>query len=168
MKKKALIALGSLCVLVLLATQALTVPREIFHGQDIRGNIVAALIALELSDSQKHDLAVILKRERAGQEKAVADLRAAVRQCAAEAFDKNMDPEKLREAYRRAAAAGEEVLVEKARMTAELRGVLTQEQEEVLKSYRVRIIAAIIKRYEDRQGLIDSWVDLHAGGPFGE
>lgn len=160
MKSKASIAFACLAALLLFTAQALTLPRG---STDLGENFLRAMVILDLSGAQKADAARILQQERAGQKPDVERFRAAVLECVDLALADDPDEEALRESYRRAAEAGEEVLVKKAKMTAELRRVLSPEQRRLMADFREQVRKGVQDRVRTSQELIDIWVAAHAG-----
>jgi len=119
--------------------------------------MLRALTRLDLTDSQKDEVARILeKHRREGRERceahrsAMQPLRGATE---AEVFDEDA----VRTAFKGMAAAGEEMAVHHAKLAAELKGILTSEQKAALEERR-------IDRKERRRGpwvkgpcLLDEW-----------
>ena len=132
------------------------------HGFGHHNGLFKALIRLDLNDLQKHEIALVLKKYwEAGKEKHEAMHQA--REGLRVASDMEVvDETAVREAFKAVAAAGEEMAVHKALLVAELRGVLTPEQQEVLREHRHGMGKRMKSRMAQGGGFLDEWIEVHS------
>lgn len=147
---------------------AYAMPGDGFHGMmggpgpGPAEGMLRVLMRLDLTDDQKHEVALILSKHRdEGKEnreafrKAMEALRSATE---AEVFDE----EAVRGAYKGVSAAGEEMAVHGAKVIAELRGVLTPEQRSVLEEHKTARQEKRRGRREQRASFLDEWIDMYS------
>ncbi|MYL83207.1 periplasmic heavy metal sensor [Desulfovibrio aerotolerans] len=122
------------------------------------------LLSLKLTDAQKHDVAVILKRNRAAFETDMAALR--------NAFDgmgqvMRTDPANeanVRQAYRAIAVASEDMAVLRGKVEAALMALLTPEQRKYWDETDMPPLSKDAKeRFHAGRELVNDWIDTHAG-----
>ena len=122
------------------------------------------LLALKLSDTQKHDVAVILKENRPAFEAAGKAMH--------EAFDGMRDvmckepgnEQLVRQASRKVGAAGEEMAVLRAKVEARVLVVLTPEQrEDWAEGCMPSLPPKMKERFHAGHELVNEWIDAHAG-----
>ena len=133
------------------------------HGMGSHPGIFRALMRLDLTDSQKHEIALALKKHREEvmeQADAMHNAREGLRQ-ASEAEE--LDEARVRKAYEAVATAGEEMAVRRARIHAELRGILTPEQWQVLQKNRDEKRERMKSRREHKPRSLDEWIEEYGG-----
>ena len=122
------------------------------------------LLALKLSDAQKHDVAVILKENRPAFEAAGRAMH--------EAFDGMRDAmckepgneQLVRQASRKIGAAGEELAVLRAKVEGKVLAVLTPEQrKEWAEGCMPPPPPKNKERFHAGHELVNEWIDAHAG-----
>lgn len=107
-------------------------PDPYFSGGMLRG-----LTRLDLTDSQKGEVARILGSNReAGRQRCDA-MRHAMEALQGATKAEVFNEDRVRAAFREVAAAGEEMAVHRARLAAELKGILTSEQKAALEERRI-------------------------------
>jgi Spy/CpxP family protein refolding chaperone len=119
------------------------------------------LIRLDLTDSQKHEAALILAKHRDEGKEEMEAMRKAMEALRA-AMEAELDEEAVREVFKGVAAAGEEMAVHGAKVVAELKGILTPEQRSVLEEHRVARQEKRRGRKEHRASFLDEWIDMHS------
>jgi Spy/CpxP family protein refolding chaperone len=122
------------------------------------------LLSLKLTDVQKHDVAVIFRRHRQAFDAGMAAMR--------EAFDgmgrvMRTEPgneERVRQASRAVAAAGEDMAVLRGKVEAAVLALLTPEQrklwDEAMPPQPPRDAK---ERFHAGHELVNEWIDSHAG-----
>jgi len=130
-------------------------PREAF---------VRTLVRLDLSDAQKKDVAQILASRKAEARAAFERVRTAADGFRMAAASPTADEASVRQAFRVLAAAGEEAVVVKTRIMAEVRGKLTPEQQKLLLESRDLIAEKVRERVETARAIFEEWIDSHARG----
>jgi len=132
-------------------------------GFGLRQSILRTIIELNLTDAQKHEAALILKKHRLEAGEAFDRVRQAVTDMSEVMKREPQNEQAVREAFRKAAAAGEDMAVARGRIMAELRGVLTPEQQESLFERRNVLRGKIRDRIEAGRALLNEWIELRAG-----
>ena len=120
------------------------------------------LLKLDLTESQKHEAALILRKYRDdGKEKADA-LRKAMEALRAASEADVFDEQKVRAAFEGVSAAGEEMAVHGAKLAAELRGILTPEQKAMIEERKAARQEKRRGRWERRSSFLDEWIDMYS------
>lgn len=132
-------------------------------GFGLRQSILRTIIELNLTDAQKHEAALILKKHRPEAGEAFDRVRQAVTDMSEVMKREPQNEQAVREAFRKAAAAGEDMAVARGRIMAELRGVLTPEQQALLFKRRNVLRGKIRDRIEAGRALVHEWIALRAG-----
>jgi Spy/CpxP family protein refolding chaperone len=134
-------------------------------GAHFGQGVLRALLDLNLTDTQKHEAALILSKYRDDGQARRDALRTALEGLRDTAEADPFDEEAIRAAYKGVARAGEEMAVHGARLVAELKGILTPEQKESLEEHRSA-------RHEKRRGrmgngvsFLDQWIETHSQEP---
>jgi periplasmic protein CpxP/Spy len=149
--------------MVVLSGTAYGMPGPEFPGMGGPGEgILRALLRLDLTDSQKHEAALILAKYRDEGQKKIDAVREAMEALRAASEADALDEDAIRKAFKGVAAAGEELAVHGARLRAELRGMLTPEQKVTLEELKA-------DRHERRKGrrergasFLDEWIEMHS------
>lgn len=145
---------------------AYAMPGPGMHGMGGPGahfgeGLLRALIKLDLTDAQKHEAALILSKYRdEGKERRDA-LRQAMEELRATAEADPQDEQAIRAAFKGVAAAGEEMAVHGAKVIAELKGVLTPEQQATLEELKATRHEKRRHRREHRTSFLYEWIDTH-------
>lgn len=132
-------------------------------GFGLRQSVLRTILELNLTDAQKHEAALILKKHRPEAGAAFDRVRLAVADLGEVMKREPQNEEAVREAFRKAAAAGEDMAVARGRIMAELRGVLTPGQQKLLFERRDVLGGKIRDRIEAGRALLGEWIELRAG-----
>jgi periplasmic protein CpxP/Spy len=125
------------------------------HGQ----GFLKVLDQLNLTESQKHDIANILKQNREQARELRSEMFAA-RKLQVEAITGSaFNEDAVRDAVRRAAHFEEQQAVMKAKVFHEIRKLLTTEQLETLQKMKADFGSKMQQRMERRISSIDRWID---------
>jgi Spy/CpxP family protein refolding chaperone len=131
-------------------------------GSGFAEAMLRALLRLDLTDSQKHEAALILARYREeGREKAAA-MRKAMEALRGATEADVFDEAGVRNACKGMAAAGEEMAVHAAKVVAELRGILTPEQKAALEEFKAARHERREGRREHRASFLDEWIEMYS------
>jgi len=142
-------------------------PGHDMHGMGGPGpgfgeGLLKLLIKLDLTDSQKHEAALILGKYRDdGKEKADA-LRKAMEALRTASEVDVFDEAKVRAAFEGVSAAGEEMAVHGAKLAAELRGILTPEQKAMIEERKADRQEKRRGRWERRSSFLDEWIEMYS------
>jgi periplasmic protein CpxP/Spy len=129
------------------------------HGE----RFLKVLDQLNLTESQKHDIAYILKQNREQARELRREMFAA-RRLVVEAITGNAyNEEAVREAAQKAALVGEQLAVMRAKVFDQIRGLLTPEQLEKIQKIKADSASKINRRMENRMSPIDRWIDQNSG-----
>ena len=127
------------------------------------GGFLKGVLQLDLTDAQKHDIAVVLKKYREEGKAKRADFREAMINLKNVAIADGSNEAAVREAYKAVAVAGEEMAVFKARVGSELRAVLTPEQVQTLEQKRAERLERFKERADSpRHSFIDEWIEMYS------
>ena len=122
------------------------------------------LLSLKLTDAQKHDVAIVLKRNREAFETGMAAMR--------EAFDGMRDvmladpgnEGSVRQASRAVAAAAEDLAVLRGKVEAAVLVLLTPEQRKMWEEAGKPPVPKDFKeRFHAGRELVNDWINTHAG-----
>ena len=127
-----------------------------------QGHMLKMLLELNLTDAQKHDIAVILKEHRSTASSTLASMITAKKDLFELIDADEMNEEAIRTAFQKAAEYEEELTVMRAKLIQEIRGVLTDEQKATLESMKAKMQAKMKERVEERRSLIDEWIDTYS------
>jgi Spy/CpxP family protein refolding chaperone len=130
-----------------------------FHGVGPGKAMLGALKRLNLTDSQKHEIALVLQEHREEARGTKDAMQQALEELRATAEAGEWDEAVIRQAFQPVAAAAEEVAVQMTGLVAELREILTPEQQEMLEKYRDGMLEKMNSRRERRQFLLDEWIE---------
>ncbi|EFL52676.1 conserved hypothetical protein [Solidesulfovibrio fructosivorans JJ]] len=153
----------AILTLVILAGSAYAVAAGPGPGGPGPAGLLGRLLSLNLSDAQKHEVAVILKQNRSAFEAAGRAMH--------EAFDTmrkimRTDPgneQSIRQASRKIAAAGEELAVLRGKVTARVLAVLTPEQRKHWDEGEMSPPPNARGAFHADRELVDDWINTHAG-----
>jgi Spy/CpxP family protein refolding chaperone len=96
---------------------------------------------LNLSDAQKDQMQAIVTKYQGQRENTTDEHHKTMRETMFSViFDDQFDEEKVREAFRKSSADKEEMVVQKAKMIAEIKTVLDPEQVELLKERKTQMM----------------------------
>jgi len=125
------------------------------EGKGLGGHFMAKLEQLNLTADQSQQIASILKLSR-------EDMKAAMTQWteAREALNRQtqtgpFDEQSVRAVCKKAAAAGEETAVLRAKITGQIRAVLTSDQQAALDKMRAEARSKMHKRFAKERGATD-------------
>ncbi|MDQ7830731.1 MAG: periplasmic heavy metal sensor [Desulfovibrionaceae bacterium] len=131
------------------------IPRETF---------LRTLVRLDLTEAQKRDVAAVLKSHKGEARAAFDRVRAAAEHFRKATASPAADEAAVRLAFRDLAAAGEEAVVVKSRIMAEVRGKLTPEQQKLLLESRDLIAEKVRERVETARAIFEEWIEAHTVG----
>jgi Spy/CpxP family protein refolding chaperone len=126
--------------------------------------VLRLLIKLDLTDSQKHEAALILAKYRDEGEVNRKALRKAMEGLRGASEADVFDEDAVRAAFERVAAAGEEMAVHGAKLVAELRSILTPEQNAMLEERKAHRQEKRRDRRDRRTSFLDEWIDMYSQG----
>ena len=121
--------------------------------------VVNLISKLELTPAQKTQAAMILLSHQGEAQEDFASVQSAVRDLAQVIRHQGYNEGAVRSAYQAVATAGEELVVSRAKLLAELRGILTDQQLAVLDEERQNMIDLVNQRIENRQALVMDWIE---------
>ena len=121
-------------------------------GLTPREAIGRTIVRLNLSDAQKREVAKVLASHKEAARTAFERVRAS----------DAADEAAVRQAFRALAAAGEEAVVVKGRIMAEVRQKLTPEQLRIFREGRDVVAEKVRERVETARSLMQEWIDAHA------
>lgn len=130
------------------------------HGPD---GVLGMVLGLGLTDAQKHDVAVILKKSRGVFDKDAAAMHEALRAMGEVMRTAPGNEQLVRQASRQIAAAGEELAVLRGKVVAEVTALLTKEQRKRLDEMAPPPPGARKPPVHPMRVLVDEWIDAHAG-----
>ena len=133
------------------------------EGFGLRQSVLKTILELNLTLAQKHEAALILKKHRPEAKTAFDRVRLAVADLSEIMKREPQNEQAVREAFRKAAAAGEDMAVLRGKVMAALRGVLNPEQQKLLFERRDVLRGKIRDRIEAGRALLDEWIELRAG-----
>jgi len=138
------------------------------NAMGMRHGFIRALIHLDLTADQKHEIAIKLKKNREDNKAKFEAMHEAMESLREATGKEVFDEAAVREAYQAVAAAGQEIALQKGRITAELKSLLTPEQLETLAEYKTDMGKHRKARWKDRPRLLDEWIELHSQKGDGE
>ena len=142
--------------LVMAGMGSTALAEDVASPQERRAEVLELLADLDIQPGQKSEIAKILKEHRP-EIKVAADALAEARKDLFAAVHADVFSESaVRRAHKTVAAAEENVVVLRARLVQEVRGVLTEKQRAELQERR----AAAADRIERRAGILRQVVDL--------
>jgi periplasmic protein CpxP/Spy len=144
------------------ALDSATGPSGKGHGRH-GGGFLKVLEQLNLTESQKQDIAGILKQNREQARQLRSEMFAA-RKLEVEAITgSTFDEGAVRGAAQQAAHAEEQLAVMRAQAFSEIRKLLTQEQLETLQKIKANFGSKMQQRMERRMSSVDRWIDQSTG-----
>jgi|GEM_PF-964232 len=130
-------------------------------GGGYGGCMLGTLLSLNLSEAQKHDVAVIMKSNRDEFRTVVGQMREAKKALFDRINAEPLDEEAIRQAVRQLATVGEQAAVLRGRALSEIKGVLTPEQRAALTEKRAHFGAMFEGRGHRGNFLLDDWIDKY-------
>ena len=118
---------------------------------------------LDLSETQKAQAAHVLKANRAAWQTRMAMVHTAQESVIQTASVDPVDEVALRMACRKLSAEKEELVIQGAKVAAELRALLTPAQRETLQEMRSETRHAFRNHQQVLRDLVNGWIDKHAG-----
>jgi Spy/CpxP family protein refolding chaperone len=115
----------------------------------------AFLKDLNLSDAQQDQIGTIRSSFREQRKPLAEDLLAAMKDLMAVSVNEQFNEQAVREAYRSVSAIGEELVVLRAKMIADTRAVLSEDQIAEIKGRMERLR----ERLETRRAMVDSMLE---------
>lgn len=131
-------------------------------GLTPRGAIMQTLVRLDLTDAQKREVADVFRAHQGEGRAAFERVRAAAADFDKVAATPGVDEASLRRAFQTLAAAGEEAVVVKNRIMAEVRAKLTPKQQQVLATGRDHLAEKVRERVEAARAVFEEWIGAHA------
>ncbi len=131
-------------------------------GLTPREAIARTIIRLDLTDAQKREVALVLRGHKDAARAAFERVRDAVRAFDTVVTSDTADEAAVRQAFRVLAAAGEEAVVVKGRIMAEIGRKLTPEQRRMLHDGRDVVAETVRVRVETARSLLEEWINTHA------
>jgi len=133
------------------------------RGPGHHRGFLKVLAQLNLTDTQKQDIAGILKQHREEMQELRSGMLKA-RTALMEAITANeFNESAVREAARQAAETGEQRAVLRAKIFGEIRKLMTPEQQEMLQKIKADFASRIHQRSGHKMGLMDQWIDQNGG-----
>ncbi len=129
----------------------------------LRQSLARTILELDLTDAQKTQAARILKANGLEARTRFEELRDALAGLRAAIRETPRDEAAVRAAFRRAAAAGEELTVIRGRIMADIEDILTPNQRETLDARRKVMDAKIRDRIDAGRTLVQEWIAMRAG-----
>lgn len=127
------------------------------------GDVIAAILDLDVTADQHRQVANILKANRGEVhplvERMIAARKALFEQIHAEDFDEVA----VRDAAATVAAVEVELAVHRARMVQELRPVLTAEQHDKMRALKDKVCKRVTTHLGLLHKLVSRWIDTNAG-----
>ncbi len=132
-------------------------------GPGMDGQFLKAIHRLQLTEAQKHDIAVILKQHREQSRTLLQQMFDARKKLfetvSADTFDENA----VRQAARQVAGNEEEMAVLRAEISSEIKKVLTPEQLDKLTRMKADFSQRVKERVDRRLSIMDRWIDTYGG-----
>jgi Spy/CpxP family protein refolding chaperone len=162
--KKLLYGILTLAVLVGSAFAVAAGPGPGGPGGPGPEGLLDRLLSLKLTDAQKHDVAVVFKRNRGAFDAGMAAMREAFDAMGLVMRTNPGNEERVRQASRAVASAAEDMAVLRGRVEAEVLALLTLPQrkmwEETMPPQPPRDAK---ERVHAGRELVNEWIDTHAG-----
>ncbi|EKO39400.1 MAG: P pilus assembly/Cpx signaling pathway, periplasmic inhibitor/zinc-resistance associated protein [Solidesulfovibrio magneticus str. Maddingley MBC34] len=122
------------------------------------------LLSLKLTDAQKHDVAVVFKNNRQAFDAGMAAMRQAFDAMGLVMRTEPGNEERVRQASRAVAAAGEDLAVLRGKVEAAVLTLLTPEQRKLWEeTMPPRPPREAKERFHAGHELVNEWIDSHAG-----
>ena len=157
--------LNSLLTLVILVGSAYAVaagPGPGGPGGPGPEGLLGRLLSLKLTDAQKHDVALILKKNKSAFQSGMTAMREAMDGLRTVMQNDPGNEQAVRQASRKLAVAGEELAVLRGRTEAETLALLTPEQRKQWQE-TVPPPPPMKERVHAGRELVNDWIDTHAG-----
>jgi Spy/CpxP family protein refolding chaperone len=165
-RRKPLIILFAGCLLLAGAMTAFaSIPRRgqpAEGGPGLRYLLLKAFMQLNLSDSQEHEIALILKQNRDENREMMRKMMEARRRVGELTMADDLNEEAIRQAVREVASYGEKLAVKRAMVLHDIKKVLTPEQLTVVQQLREEMASKGKDRLRSGVSLLDAWIDAHS------
>ena len=154
-----------LAIALLAAATALGGISAAHAGQKIDANapigaqIVKLLSDLNLTEEQKEQAAGVIAARRDGNRTMIRDLLKARQNLFETIHDGTYDEDAIRSAYQDVSRIEEDLAVRRAKVAAELKSILTDEQRDMLVKAKKAAFKQINKRVDYAFAAVDCWVD---------
>ncbi|MBF0488289.1 MAG: periplasmic heavy metal sensor [Nitrospirae bacterium] len=132
-------------------------------ADDIEAPFLKFMLGLKLSDSQKQQIAAILKSYRQTMGSSVATVAEAKKNLCDAIHSTAYDESKVRQAAKTAAAAEEELAVLRAQVAAQVQGVLSAEQLAAATQFRTDMYARVKSKMQSIHSIVDLWISNNGG-----
>jgi periplasmic protein CpxP/Spy len=120
------------------------------------------LLSLNLTDAQKHSVAVILKQHRDEFRTLAKQTRDARKQLFGQLRADPLSEDAIKQAFHQVSADEEQLVLLRARVFHELKGALTAEQLAKLDECRPKPPEGAKAKTGERVSLADEWIDSHS------
>jgi Spy/CpxP family protein refolding chaperone len=131
-------------------------------GFSLRARLARAMIAISPTDAQKHQVANILKAHREEVRAKLQPTMDAHKELHALATADTIDEQAIRASCKKLAALEEEMAVTRAKIRAEVQGVLTPDQRAKIAAMHAEAKPQIEARIKEHFGLLNAWIDKNA------
>jgi Spy/CpxP family protein refolding chaperone len=128
----------------------------------LRGAVLKTLIRLQLTDAQKHEIALVLKHHQTDFQPVVNAMQAARANLRKALGAAHPDRDTVLSAYRRVADAGEQLVMLFVDLIPQLREILTVKQQQIFDNGQVFLNQAMAQRVRHRRSLLKEWIALYA------
>ncbi|MFA5044041.1 MAG: periplasmic heavy metal sensor [Kiritimatiellia bacterium] len=125
------------------------------EGKSFGGQFMAGLEKLNLTSDQSRQVASIMKPNREALKAATTQWQEARKALKRQIQAGPFDEQSVREACKKAAAAGEEAAVLRAKIAGQIRAVLTSDQQAALDKMRTEAQSNMHKRFAKEHGTMD-------------
>ncbi|MBF0553921.1 MAG: Spy/CpxP family protein refolding chaperone [Nitrospirae bacterium] len=132
-------------------------------ADDIEAPFLKFMLGLKLSDSQKQQIAAILKSYRQTMGSSVVTVAEAKKNLCDAIHSAAYDENKVRQAAKTAATAEEEAAVLRAQIAAQIQGVLSAEQLAAATQFRTDMYARVKSKMQSIHSIIDLWISSNGG-----
>jgi len=123
-----------------------------YKGQGLGGRFMAVLEQLNLTADQSQQIASIVKLNRKSMKAAMTQWTEAREALNRQTQTGPFDEQSVRAVCKKAAAAGEETAVLRAKITGQIRAVLTSDQQAALDKIRAEAQSKMRKRFAKERG----------------
>jgi len=139
---------------------AMATHQEFFVCQP-RWLAVETLMKMNMTDQQKHAMAVILRKHRRAFQPVIASLKSARLDLRRAMRAEPTNKKDLLDAYHRLCTSGEYFLLLMTEMLSQIKATLTPAQLRILKEGQSKLDKAIENRIQSRQALLNHWIEIH-------
>lgn len=154
----------ALATLTLASTTSLAQPPNAGAGFQDGFGIAAMFANLDLTDEQKRSIAITLRDNRDRIKEALANVAESRENLMSHVHNNIYDEAAVRDAYAEVADAGEVAVLLRARLTADIRAQLSDEQLQIVDGFREdrkSRVRGVLSRIRQR---VQSWIDDKVAG----